>query len=88
MSPRMRELHTRIRETYKDRTAFSRADRAKLFDIPLEQRLQQRPFNLVKWLQTEDTTDRVRMSAGQPRIYSYFHPTRPPDTSGLIEDNN
>ncbi len=70
------------------RTAFSRADRAKLFDIPLEQRLQQRPFNLVKWLQTVDTTDRVRLGARQAPIYSYFHPTRPPDTSGPIEDNH
>ncbi len=59
-----------------------------LIDIPQDQRLQQRLFQLMKWIQTVDMTDRVRMGAGQVPIYSYFHPTRPPDTPGPIEDNH
>ena len=86
LSPRIRELHNRIRETYKDQLLFSTALRAKLFDKPMEERLQQRPFQLMKWIQTVAMTEKVNSGGGQAPIYSYFHPTRPPDNIGQTGD--
>jgi hypothetical protein len=79
LPPRIQAIHQRVRETYSDKLMFSRAMRAKLFDIPLENRLEQWPFQLVKWLETVDTTARVPLPGTHKTIFSYFHPTRPPD---------
>jgi len=52
---------------------------AILFASPLEQRLNQREFQLVKWIQTVDRADRVFDGMKPASIHSYYHPTRPPD---------
>jgi len=86
-TPRTRELHDRIRETYEDRYLYSTAVQEKLFDIPMEKRMQQRQFQLVKWLQTVDNYYKASKGVDQAPIHSYFHPTRPQDNTGPIKAN-
>jgi hypothetical protein len=85
-SPKVRAIHQRVRETYADKHLYSRAVQAKLFDTTLNQRLQQRPFQLVKWLQTVDMTGKAWLGGSQPSIHAYYHPTRPPDTLEMTDD--
>jgi hypothetical protein len=58
--------------------------RVELFDMTLEQRLKQRHFQLVKWIQTVEMADRV-IPGGRPQpIYAYYHPTRPPENIDIM----
>ena len=76
----IQEIHQRVRETYKNKRIYNRATRAKLFDKTLDQRLQQQPSQLVKWIQT------VEMTAHMVKpIFAYYHPTRPPDDLDMME---
>ncbi len=75
LSHKIQEIHQRVRETYADKRLYNRAMRAKLFDMTLDQRLQlqQRPFQLVKWIQTVEMTAQIVKP-----IYAHYHTTRPP----------
>ena len=53
---------------------YSRAIQAKLFDMILHQRLQQWPFQMVKWLQTVDTTTTATNMGRSHSIHAYYHP--------------
>jgi hypothetical protein len=87
ISHQLQALHQRVRETYESRGSFSNAMQAKLFDMTLENRLQQRQFQLVKWIQTVEMTARV-MQGGRPQpIYAFYHPTRPPDEIDMMATN-
>jgi len=87
ITPQLQAIHERVRETYAERASFSAASIAKLFDMTLEQRLQQRHFQLVKWIQTVEMTARV-MQGGRPQpIYAFYHPTRPPDEIDMMATN-
>jgi hypothetical protein len=77
--PETQQIYQRVRETYEDRLAYTQEIQELLFDKTLEQRLQQRPFQLVKWIQTVDITSKIVMDQRQEPIYAYFQPTRPPD---------
>jgi len=79
VSPRVRDIHQRARELYKDRCYYSETVQATLFGVPLDQRLQQREFQIVKWIQTVEMADRVQDGLPSQPIYAYYHPTRPPD---------
>jgi hypothetical protein len=79
LSHEIQEIHQRVRETYADKRLYNRAMRAKLFDMTLDQRLQQRPFQLVKWIQTVEMTAQIVKP-----IYSHYHPTRPPDDLNMM----
>jgi len=78
MTPSLREIHERVREAYSQRMDYSEDIRAKLFEVPIDQRLQQRPLQLVKWIQTVDTAEKGPRGRQVAPVYSYFHPTRPP----------
>ena len=58
MTPSLREIHERVREIYSQRMDYSDDIRTKLFEVPLDQRLQQRPLQLVKWIQTVDAAEK------------------------------
>jgi hypothetical protein len=77
--PETQQIHQRVRETYEDRLAYTQEIQELLFDKTLEQRLQQRPFQLVKWIQTVDITSKIVIDQRQAPIHAYFQPTRPPD---------
>ena len=79
VSPRLREVHQRVRELYNDRCNYSEEVQAILFASPLEQRLNQREFQLVKLIQTADRADRVLDGMKPASIYSYYHPIKPPE---------
>ena len=79
MTPRIRELHNRVHEVYQQRMDYSEDIRVKLFDVSLDQRLQQQPLQLMKWIQTVDIAEKGPRGRKRAPVYSYFHPTRPPD---------
>jgi len=74
MTPRMREIHDRVRETYNQCMNYSEETKAKLFEIPLAQRLLHRPLQLIKWLRTVDLADKGPWGRKLATVYSYFHP--------------
>ncbi len=78
ISPETQQIHKRVKETYEDRLAYTPTIQTLLFDRTIEERLQQRPFQLVKWIQTVDMTSRTLDNRQEP-VYAYFNPTRPPD---------
>jgi len=51
----------------------------KFFNIPIDVRLSQSTFQLVKWLETVDRAHNAWNQGGYADIYQHFHPTRPPD---------
>jgi hypothetical protein len=79
LSPETLQIHQRVREAYGDRLTYTSTVQDLLFDKTIEQRLQQRPFQLVKWIQTVDIASRVVLDQRPQPIYAYFQPTRPPD---------
>ena len=85
LSPAIEAIHQRVWEIYEDKDLYNRATRAKLFDLTIDQRLQQRPFQLVKWIQTVDMTATARQDGQTQSIYAYYHPTRPPDDPMMLE---
>jgi hypothetical protein len=86
LSPEIEAIHQRVREIYAEQTMYTRATLAKLFDLTIDQRLQQRPFQLVKWIQTVDMTATARHDGQTQLIYAYYHPTRPPDDPTTMEN--
>jgi len=86
LPPKIEATHQRVRELYADQTMYTRATRAQLFDMTIDQRLKQKQFQLVKWIQTVEMTAKVRPDGNTQSIYSYYHPTRPPDDLHMTAD--
>jgi hypothetical protein len=86
LSPKIEATHQRVRELYADQRQYNRATRAQLFDLTMDQRLKQRQFQLVTWIQTVEMTAKVRPDGHTQSIYAYYHPTRPPDGLHMTAD--
>jgi len=76
---RDQRVRQRVTETYKNRETYNTFIQEKFFNIPLDIRLSQSTFQLVKWLETVDRAHNAWDPGSNADIYQHFHPTRPPD---------
>lgn len=72
-------IRTRVQETYVDRLQYPEVIRDTLFNMPLEERLEQDKFQLIKWLETVEQAQLSTTYGGTADIHRCYHPTRPPD---------
>ena len=71
-------IHERVAVMYTKVDSFRHRDRARLFGKPMEDRLQDQPFAIVKWLETADIVLR-ETEKKRHTLYRYFDKGRPPD---------
>ena len=82
LSLRTKRIHTRVTETYHNKDLYHPLVQEKMFHLTEEERLQQPPFQLIKWLETVDRMNTAIMGdMDNHNLYQYYHPTRPPDIS-------
>ena len=72
-------VNTRVREIYDNHHIYPQFIRDTMFNMTLEQRLKQRPFQLVKWIETINVKHQT--SLREETVYQYYHPTRPPEVN-------
>jgi len=70
-------VNTRVREIYDNHHIYPQFIRDTMFNMTLEQRLKQRPIQLVKWIETINVKHQT--SLREETVYQYYHPTRPPE---------
>jgi len=76
-SARITYIHDQVREMYRQQDNFRARDRTIIFGVPLDDRLQQRPFQLVKWLETADLVLHENpIGRNQTTIHRFFEKRR------------
>lgn len=77
-------VNARVREFYDNQHIYPQFIRDTMFNLPMEDRLKQRPFQLVKWMETINVKHQTSLREGS--LYQYYHPTRPPEVTNDAND--